>query len=59
MSTTQRDKINILLLETDYHLMSLHDAMEAGDTKIIAVEKRRLKEIRMQLVALGHYLPKS
>lgn len=54
-----KQRIKMLKLELDYHLLCLHEALESGDISIQEVEKRRLEDIRTSLYELGYYRTKA
>jgi hypothetical protein len=55
VTLTQDQKIKVLLIEMDYHLMGLFDAMGAKDTRAVTSEKRLLRQIHGQLEELGYF----
>lgn len=52
---TTKQKTKVLLLEVDYHLMSLFDAIGAKNKRAITSEKRRLRELHSQLEELDYW----
>ncbi|MEC3882207.1 hypothetical protein GLW00_08165 [Halobacillus litoralis] len=44
------EKLPVIRMEIDYELVTLHDAMIAGDVEQIKKTKRRLSELRKQLI---------
>lgn len=47
--------INTLLLEMDYTLMELHDAMKAQDDLLAFECKDKLETIRLRLIVHGYF----
>jgi hypothetical protein len=56
---TPKQKIKVLLIELDYHLVCLFDAMGADDKKAATSEKRILRTLRKELEVLGYFEPAS
>jgi hypothetical protein len=52
---TPKQKIKVLLIEMDYHLICLFDAMGAEDKKAATSEKRILRMLHKELEALGYF----
>jgi len=48
----ERKKLPVIKMEIDYELLTLHDAMKAGDKVQIIKSKERLKVLREQLMKL-------
>ncbi|MBN8234301.1 hypothetical protein JF544_03535 [Halobacillus kuroshimensis] len=44
------EKLPVIRMEIDYELVTLHDAMIAGDAEQMSKTKRRLIELRKQLI---------
>lgn len=44
------EKLPVIRMEIDYELVTLHDAMLAEDSEQIKKSKRRLSELRRQLI---------
>lgn len=47
--------INCALLQVNYCLMSLHDALEAGDINEQQIQKQELSDLRKVLGLLGYW----
>lgn len=47
-----RKRINVIKMEIDYELLTLHDAIKAGDKEQIEKSKERLSELRDEWVML-------
>lgn len=52
---THKQKIKVLLIEIDYHLMCLFDAMKEENKRAALAEKRILLDKQQRLEALGYY----
>ena len=52
---TVEEKVKVLKLELDYHLLSLHDAIVAGDVSVQEIEKRNLEAIHSSLDDLKYF----
>ena len=52
---TKQQKIKVLLIEVDYHLIGLFDAMGAKNARAINAEKRKLRELYQQLDTLDYW----
>ncbi|QQK80658.1 hypothetical protein HUG20_12620 [Salicibibacter cibi] len=50
--TDAEERIPVLLLEIDYELVTLHDAMEGHDEEGKVQTKQRLKQLRQELIRL-------
>lgn len=44
------EKLPVIRMEIDYELVTLHDAMVAGDEEQIKKSKKRLSDLRRQLI---------
>ncbi|MFQ3545891.1 hypothetical protein Q7A53_17565 [Halobacillus rhizosphaerae] len=44
------EKLPVIRMEIDYELVTLHDAMKAGDMEQMDASKKRLSELRKQLI---------
>ncbi|ELK45001.1 hypothetical protein QRD89_08265 [Halobacillus sp. ACCC02827] len=44
------EKLPVIRMEIDYELVSLHDAILAGDQEQMKKTKKRLSELRRQLI---------
>ncbi|MBH0228997.1 hypothetical protein LCL89_06085 [Halobacillus yeomjeoni] len=44
------EKLPVIRMEIDYELVTLHDAMLAGDQEQIKRSKKKLSELRKQLI---------
>ncbi|SFJ91946.1 hypothetical protein SAMN04487936_105210 [Halobacillus dabanensis] len=44
------EKLPVIRMEIDYELVTLHDAMIGGDVEQMKKTKRRLSELRKQLI---------
>lgn len=50
--TDAEQRIPVLMLEIDYELVTLHDAMVAGDHEAMDESKEKLEQLRQELVRL-------
>jgi hypothetical protein len=46
------ERIPVLRLELDYELASLHEALEVGDREAVEASKRKLTELRQEMLLL-------
>ncbi|MFD1018024.1 hypothetical protein [Thalassobacillus hwangdonensis] len=44
------EKLPVIRMEIDYELLTLHDAMQAGDKAQMKASKERLNELRAELL---------
>ncbi len=51
----EKEFLNVLNLELDYELATLHDALEVEDMKQITKSKKRLTEIHSELEKLNGF----
>jgi len=51
-SKRTEERIPVVRLETDYELAILFDALQAGDTRQVAASKRKLEELRREMLLL-------
>ena len=50
-----KEKIKVLKMEVDYHLLTLHDAISNGDTVVEQQERNTLTVLRGKLEDLGAF----
>ncbi|MFD2628250.1 hypothetical protein [Oceanobacillus kapialis] len=47
-----QEKLPVIRMEIDYELVSLYDALQAGDTVEVIKAKERLEQLRKQLLQI-------
>lgn len=55
IASVKEHEKNVLLLELDYTLMELHEALEDQDDMKAFDLKDKLSSLRLQLIEVGHY----
>lgn len=55
MIAVQQADINYYVLEMDYTLMALHEALQGDDEIKVFELKDSLEEIRLRLIILGYF----